>query len=223
MEKTINKVSVLIPALNEEKNIATVINCINNIKKVDEIIVIDNNSTDKTNEIAKSLGIKTILCEKRGKGYCMEYGINYASNDIIVFVDGDICNYSEDFIDKLVEPIFDRNCDFVKSTFTREGGRVTELVAKPLLQLLFPKLINYEQPLSGIIAGKKEFFKALKFEKDYGIDIGILIDAYLLGVSVEQVYIGNIENDYQDWKDLVAMSKQVSKAILKRSGCFELD
>jgi len=223
MEKITNKISVLIPALNEEKNIAKVISCIKNINIVDEIIVIDNNSTDKTGMIAKSLGVKTILCEKRGKGYGMEFGIKHASNDIIVFVDGDICNYSEDFINKLVEPILNRNCEFVKSNFTRDGGRVTELVAKPLLQLLFPELSKYEQPLSGIIAGRKDFFESLDLEKDYGIDVGILIDAHLLKVNMEQVNIGYIENDYQDWRDLVAMSKQVAKAILKRTNYFGLN
>ena len=223
MDKKQKKVSVLIPALNEEKNIANVINCMKKVDIVDEIIVIDNNSTDKTSEIAKSLGVKTILCEKRGKGYAMEFGIIHALNECIVFLDGDICNYNEDIILKLVEPIIYRECDFVKSNFTREGGRVTELVAKPLLQLLFPELSIYEQPLSGIIAGKRSFFKSLILEKDYGIDIGILIDAYLSKAKMEQVYIGEIQNDYQDWKDLINMSRQVSRTILKRRGCFELE
>jgi len=223
MDKKQKKISVLIPALNEEKNIANVINCIKKIDIVDEIIVIDNNSTDKTSEIAKNLGVKTILCEQRGKGYAMEFGIRCASNECIVFLDGDICNYCEDVIIRLVEPILYRNYDFVKSDFSREGGRVTELVAKPLLQLLFPELIIYEQPLSGIIAGKKDFFESLTFEKDYGIDIGILIDAFLSKAKMTQVYIGEIQNDYQDWKDLINMSRQVSRAILKRQGCFELE
>ena len=216
MNKNLNNVTVLIPALNEEKNIAKVINIIKNIKIVDEIIVIDNNSTDNTAQIAKELGVKTIFCEKRGKGYSMEEGIKNTSNDIIVFVDGDICNYDTEFINKLVDPIFNRNCEFVKSSFTREGGRVTELTAKPLLKLLFPELSKFDQPLSGIIAGKKSFFESLKFEKDYGIDIGILIDAYLLNIKMEQVYIGEIKNDSQDWKDLVAMSEQVTRTILKK-------
>lgn len=216
------KVSVLIPALNEEKNISTVINCIKKINIVDEIIVIDNNSSDDTNKIAKSLGVKTILCKQRGKGYAMEHGIKHATHDIIVFVDADISNYSENFIDKLVEPILKRDCDLVKSNFTRDGGRVTELVAKPLLELLFPGLKKYEQPLSGIVAGKKDFFKSLNFEKDYGIDIGILIDAHLLNAKVEEVHIGDIKNDSQDWKDLKNMAKQVSKAILKRTNRFNI-
>lgn len=218
-----NKVSVLIPALNEEKSIAIVIECIKKINIVDEIIVIDNNSTDDTNKIATSLGVKTIFCESRGKGYAMESGIQHAKNDIVVFIDADICNYSPDFIDKLVEPIINRDCDFVKSNFTRDGGRVTELVAKPLLELFFPELKKYDQPLSGIIAGKKDFFKGLTFEKDYGIDIGILIDAHLSKAKIEEVHIGNIQNESQDWKDLKGMAKQVSKAILKRTNRFDIE
>ena len=210
------KVSVLIPAFNEEKNIENVIKYVQGRDLVDEVIVIDNNSTDKTNEIAKRLNVKTIMCKTMGKGYAMTCGLKYAKNDVVVFLDADISNYADDMISKMVEPIINDNYDFVKSDFTREGGRVTELVAKPLLELLFPKL-NFNQPLSGIIAGKKEFFKSLEFEKDYGIDVGILIDAYLSNVKMKEVYIGNIKNESQDWKDLKLMAKQVIYSILKRA------
>lgn len=210
------KISVLIPAFNEEKNIGNVIRLAKDNYLVDEIIVIDNNSDDNTAEIAKELGVKSVFCASRGKGYAMEYGLKYAKNDIILFLDADISTYQNDMIEKMVNPIVNDNYDFVKSDFTREGGRVTELVAKPLLEILFPKL-KFNQPLSGIIAGKKEFFMSLDFEKDYGIDIGILIDAYLKKVKMTEVYIGYIKNEPQDWKDLKVMAKQVANAILKKT------
>lgn len=210
------KISVIIPALNEEKYIGQVIKIVKNCKLIDEIIVVDNNSTDKTSEIARNLGVKTLLCENRGKGYAMEMGLENASGNIVVFADGDICNYQPDFLEKMIDPIINEQADFVKSSFERTGGRVTELVAKPLLELTFPALAKFEQPLSGIIAGKKEVFKHITFEKDYGVDIGILIDVYNQNFNITQVKIGSIKNDSQNWKNLIEMAKQVSKAILKR-------
>lgn len=212
-----NKISVIIPALNEEKNIAKIIEHVKNSDIVNEIIIVDNNSTDKTREIVNKLGIKPLLCEKRGKGYAMEYGLKNATGDYILFIDADICNYATDFIDKMIAPLIEDDYDFVKAAFSREGGRVTELVAKPLLELTFPKLTKFDQPLSGIIAGKKSLFEKIKFEKDYGVDIGILIDCYQLKANIKEVNIGKITNDSQDWKDLTQMARQVAKAILKRS------
>ncbi len=210
------KISVVVPALNEEKNIARVIKILKACTLVDEIIVVDNNSTDSTNEIAKSLGVKTILCKKRGKGYAMEMGLKESTGSIVVFVDGDICNYKKGFIEDLVSPILNQKADFVKSSFTREGGRVTELVAKPLLEIAYPKLLKFDQPLSGIIAGKKRLFEKITFDKDYGVDVGILIDVYNLKAKIKEVNIGKIRNDSQDWKALIKMAREVSYAIIKR-------
>lgn len=211
------KITVIIPAFNEEKHIAKVIECIRKDENVDEIIVVDNNSADKTAIIANALGVKTILCKQQGKGYAMEMGLQYATNDYILFADADICNYQHKFVKNMMAPLINDNCDLVKATFEREGGRITELVAKPLLELVFPELAFFEQPLSGIVAGKKELFNKITFEKDYGVDIGILIDSYLLGAKIEQVNIGKILNDSQDWKDLTHMARQVAKAILHRT------
>lgn len=107
--------------------------------------------------------------------------------------------------------------DFTKSTFDREGGRVTELVAKPLLNLLFPDIGDFSQPLSGMMAGKKEFFENIKLETDYGVDIGILLDMICLGAMIEEVNIGEIKNQSQDWKNLSKMAEEVSSAMLKRA------
>lgn len=210
-------ISVIIPAYNEEENIKTVIDICKANKKVTEIIVVNNLSTDKTEEIAQKEGAKVIFCNKQGKGYAMEAGIEQAQNECIVFLDGDISDYSDDVIYKLTEPILERNVDFVKATFDREGGRVTELVAKPLLKLLFPDLQKYSQPLSGMVAGKKSVFQKIELEKDYGVDIGILLDMVKLNVNIEEVKIGKIKNVCKSWKALEKMSTEVMRAILKRT------
>lgn len=210
-------ISVIIPAYNEEKNIKTVIDICKENKNVSEIIVVNNLSTDKTEEVAKRAGAKVIFCDKQGKGYAMEIGIREARNECIVFLDGDISDYADDVIYKLSEPILNRNVDFVKATFDRDGGRVTELVAKPMLNLLFPNVKKYTQPLSGMIAGKKSIFEKIELEKDYGVDIGILLDMIKLNVSIEEVKIGKIQNVSKSWKALEKMSTEVMKAILKRA------
>lgn len=211
-----SKISVIIPAYNEEDNITTVIEKTKKNKNVQEIIVVNNLSTDRTEELARKAGAKVVNCNMQGKGYAMEEGMKIVQNDIIVFLDADIPGYSENIIYKLTQPIIENNIDFVKSTFDREGGRVTELVAKPLLKLLFPEFEKFTQPLSGMIAGKKQIFEKLQFEKDYGVDIGILIDVVNMKFSIEEVKIGSIQNKSKEWKSLEKMSREVMQTILKR-------
>ena len=137
-------------------------------------------------------------------------GYSFLNNDI------DCISNDRDETDKSNE-----NYDFVKSTFERAGGRVTELVAKPLLELLFPDNCNFSQPLSGIIAGKKEKFDKIELEKDYGVDIGILLDMIKMNAKIKEVNIGTIDNCSQSWKSLSKMSKQVMVAILKRANTIK--
>ena len=213
-------VSVIIPAYNEEENIKIVIDIAKKSKLVDEIIVVDNLSTDKTEEIALENGAKVVKCTIQGKGYAMEEGLKYARNDIIVYLDGDVVDYPEYLIDRLSNPIISKEAEFVKSWFEREGGRVTELVAKPLLKIVFPDMYQFRQPLSGMIAGKKEYFEKITFEKDYGVDIGIVLDMMNLSARIKEVYIGKIKNVSKDWRALEKMSTEVMRAILTRANKF---
>ncbi|MBI4833768.1 MAG: HAD-IB family phosphatase [Planctomycetes bacterium] len=210
-------ISVIIPTLNEEKTIGRVITLARQSKGVDEVIVVDDKSVDRTVEIAKESGTSVITSPKIGKGASMMDGLLVAKNNIVVYLDGDIDNYAPDVIDRLAEPILKDEADFVKSTFGREAGRVTELVAKPLLSLLMPEALKFSQPLSGIIAGKKVFLQKITFENDYGVDIGILLDMLNLGVRIREVNIGNVSHKMKQWRELGKMSREVSRAILKRS------
>ncbi|HEU4858806.1 MAG TPA: glycosyltransferase, partial [Chitinophagaceae bacterium] len=183
-------ISVIIPALNEEKTIGNVIKFCLNDPLVAEVIVVDDKSTDNTAQVAFKSGAKVVVSEIRGKGISMKDGIREAYNELIVFLDGDIDPYPVKTIRNLVDPILDGKADFVKGAFARNGGRVTELVAKPLLNILFSGLSNFSQPLSGMIAGKKSFFRKVDFFNDYGVDIGILIDMYLMKARVTEANIG---------------------------------
>ena len=184
-------------------------------KDVDEIIVVDDKSSDNTVLEACNAGAQVFTSTQIGKGASMREGFILSKNDIIVFLDGDI-SYPEKAIEKITEPIFNDRADFVKSTYTRQAGRVTELVAKPLLSLLFPDLAFFSQPLSGIIAGKRNFFEQIQFETDYGVDIGILIDMWRLKARILEVNIGSIQNRMRRLRELGDMSREVSRSILKR-------
>lgn len=210
-------ITVIIPAYNEEKNIKNVINVSKKNKNVDEIIVVNNLCTDRTEEIALKEGAKVVFCNKQGKGYAMEEGIKAAKNQCIVFLDGDINDYVDDVVERIAKPILEDRADFVKSTFEREYGRVTFLVAKPLLEILFPEVAKYDQPLSGMIAGKKDILEKIELEKDYGVDIGLLLDVTKMGLRIEEVHLGKIKNVSKDWRLLQTMSSEVMKAIIKRS------
>jgi glycosyltransferase involved in cell wall biosynthesis len=209
--------TVIIPALNEENTIAQVIRCCIAEPLVSEIIVVDDCSEDRTAEIASQEGARVIISAARGKGISMKEGIDAAKNEAIVFLDADIDPYPEGSIRKLAEPIVADEADFVKGAFARNAGRVTELVAKPLLAILFPGLSQFSQPLSGMIAGKKSLFKKIEFFNDYGVDIGILIDMYLMKARVLEVNIGYIENKSKPWQALGKMSGEVSRAILSKA------
>jgi glucosyl-3-phosphoglycerate synthase len=209
--------TVIIPVLNEEKTIHNVVTfCLNN-SLVTEVIVVDDKSEDNTVEIAREAGATVIISEVRGKGISMKDGIKVSRNELLIFLDGDIDPYPENTIADLAKPLIDDEADFIKGTFARNAGRVTELVAKPLLTIFYPGLSGFTQPLSGMIAGKKSFFNMIDFFNDYGVDIGILIDMYLMQARIKEINIGYIENKSKPWEALGKMSKEVSKAIISRS------
>lgn len=209
--------TVIIPALNEEKTIRQVIEFCFSEPNVSEVIVVDDKSEDNTVAIARETGAKVIISIARGKGISMKEGIDASTNDLIIFLDADIDPYPEKSIEKLSTPLLKDEADFVKGAFARNAGRVTELVAKPLLSILFPGLSHFSQPLSGMIAGKKSFFKKIEFFNDYGVDIGILIDMYLMKARVQEVNIGYIENKSKPWQALGKMSGEVSRAIISKA------
>jgi phosphoserine phosphatase SerB len=151
----------------------------------------------------------------------MRDGMLLSKNEVIVYLDADIITYPQNIIELLSGPILNDEADFIKSCFSRQAGRVTELVAKPLLSLLFPELIRFSQPLSGMIGARKSWLKKIDFENDYGVDIGILLDMHSMGARIKEVSIGYIENKMQSWEQLAKMSREVSRSILKRARNIE--
>ncbi len=208
------------PALNEEKTIEGVVLIAKATPLVEEVIVVDDCSSDNTVEIAKNAGAIVVKSRILGKGASMQDGLKASTKPIIAFIDADLSNLEDDIVQKLCEPIVLGNADFVKSTFGREAGRITELVAKPLLEIFFPQALKFTQPLSGMIAGKREFFEKIAFENDYGVDIGILLDMMMLNAIIEEVDIGFIDHKMKTWQDLKPISLEVSRAIVKKAAQY---
>ncbi len=210
-------ISVVIPVWNEAATIRQVVEMCKKSAQVSQIIVVDDQSDDNTVLLAQEAGAEVITSKKRGKGISMKEGVDACTQEIIVFLDGDIDPYPDQTIENLTQPLLDDQADFVKGSFTRNAGRVTLLVAKPLLSIFYPALSSFNQPLSGMIAGKKSFFTRLEFSNDYGVDVGILIDMYLMKARMAAVSIGYIENKSKPWDQLGIMSHEVSRAIISRA------
>jgi glucosyl-3-phosphoglycerate synthase len=214
-------ITVIIPALNEEKTIRQVIQQAKRNELVNEIIVVDDLSVDNTIAEAKKEDVKVITSTHIGKGDSMREGMMMAKNEILVFLEPDIPIFEIDIVGKLTEPLINDEADFVKSYFERQTGRITEILAKPLLEFFFPHLLQFRQPLSGMIAGKKSIFQKVEFDNDYGVDIGLLIDMHNVRARIKEVCIGEVENDRQPLHVLGRMAKQIANAIFKRVNIFD--
>lgn len=202
-EKQNLKISLCIPTLNEEKTIGKEIvifrsELMTRYPLIDEIAVVDSGSTDKTMEVAANFGADTyfsgdILPEegfKRGKGENLWKAIHQLNGDIIVYVDADITNIHPRFVTGLVAPlIYQPETKYVKAFYDRPlafsqgirpsgGGRVTEILTRPLFSLFFPELTALMQPLSGEYAVRREVLEEIAFPIGYGVEISHLIDVY---------------------------------------------
>ena len=218
--KKYQKVSVIIPAYNEEATVAKVVEVIKKVSFVDEIVVVNDGSSDNTEAEALKAGAVVINHEvNKGKGEALYTGYTQIDCDIIAFIDADIYNLTSQKVEAMIRPILDGKTDITKTKFARESGRVTELTAKPLLNFFFPE-ISFEQPLSGQFAARKEILKRINFEKDYGVDVGIVIDADVLGISIMEVDIGAIQHDMSPLADLNLMANEVVRTIINRANKY---
>ncbi|MFC1813620.1 glucosyl-3-phosphoglycerate synthase [Thermodesulfobacteriota bacterium] len=198
------KISLCLPTLNEEKTIAKEIiimksELMSRYPLLDEIVIVDSGSTDKTREIARSYGadvyeaadILPNLEKFTGKGENLWKALYITTGDIIVYLDADIKNIHHRFVYALVGPLllFD-NIKYAKAFYDRPiatgkskirptgGGRVTELVIRPLFSLFFPELTQILQPLSGEYAGFREVFEEIPFPIGYGVETSMILDIY---------------------------------------------
>jgi glucosyl-3-phosphoglycerate synthase len=213
-------ISVIIPAFNEEETVANVIKAVKTLSYVDEIIVVNDGSTDGTERVAKEAGAGVIShVRNKGKGAAIKTGFNNSKGDIVVFLDADLKELSSQQVNRMIQPILKGEADVTKTKFKREAGRVTELTAKPLLSFFFPE-IKFEQPLSGQFAAKRSFMNNIKLEDDYGVDVGIVLDADVMGVRVKEVDIGNIDHVLSSLTDLNIVATEVVRTIVDRANTY---
>lgn len=212
------KVSVVIPAFNEEKSIIHVINTVKKVASISEIIVVDDGSVDDTYNLVSKCDDVLLLKHpnNKGKGSAMKTGLKKVTNDIVLFLDADLSEINQYQIEAILKPILDGEADITKTKFKREAGRVTELTAKPLLQFFFPEL-NFDQPLSGQFASIKSFLDRIDLEHDYGVDIGIVLDADAQGMRIQEVDIGNIVHEMSTLQELNIMANEVVRTIVDRA------
>ncbi|MFT3661570.1 MAG: glucosyl-3-phosphoglycerate synthase [Gordonia sp. (in: high G+C Gram-positive bacteria)] len=235
-------VSVVLPALNEEAAVAGVVASIRPLVGglVDELVVLDSGSTDATAEVARAAGARVVardevfpdLDPRPGKGEALWRSIAATTGDLIAFVDADLIDPDPMFVPRLLGPLLlDPEVHLVKGYYRRPllaggaevadgGGRVTELLARPLLTALKPELGEVIQPLGGEYAGTRELLSSVPFAAGYGVEIGLLIDTYdrygLAGIG--QVNLGVRVHRNRPLHELAVMSRQILATALSRCG-----
>jgi glucosyl-3-phosphoglycerate synthase len=207
---------------------------------LDELLVVDADSPDGTAAVAREHGARVVsessirpeLGAARGKGDAMWRAAAATTAELLVFLDADTVDFDPGFVTGLLGPmLLDPSLALIKGTFRRpfalgdsvqdgEGGRVTELVARPLLNLHFPSLSGFTQPLSGEIAIRRDLFERLQVPVGYGVEIAMLIDALALaGLNgLAEVDLGTRQNRHQTLRALSAMAGEVMVAVERRIG-----
>ncbi|HEX8631263.1 MAG TPA: glucosyl-3-phosphoglycerate synthase [Catenuloplanes sp.] len=241
--KGTTSVSVVIPARNEEATVGAIVRTIRRhlvegTPLVDEIIVVDSRSTDATVRVASAAGAHVVCQDEmtrglprlEGKGDALWAGLAAASGDVVAFVDADLREFTPLFVTGLLGPLLtDPSVDFVKGFYHRPlvrttgvepdgGGRVTELVARPMLNLFWPELAGFVQPLAGEYAGRRRVLDQLPFVSGYGVEIAMLIDLLeLVGLdALAQVDLGERLHRHQDTAALGRMSAQIMMTAWSR-------
>ncbi|MFD7230801.1 glucosyl-3-phosphoglycerate synthase [Streptomyces sp. NPDC059881] len=233
-------VSVVLPALNEEATVGEIVAVIRRelmtdaVPLVDELVVIDSGSTDRTAEVAARAGARVVHRDAilprvpavAGKGEVLWRSLLVTSGDIVCYVDADLREFSADFVSGIVGPLLtDPGVQFVKAMYDRplagtpgQGGRVTELVARPLLNLHWPQLAGFVQPLGGEYAGRRSLLERLPFPVGYGVELGLLVDAlHTVGLdALAQVDVGERLHRHQDGQALGRMAAAIYRTAQLR-------
>jgi glucosyl-3-phosphoglycerate synthase len=230
-------VSVCIPARDEGSTVGSVVRAVvqpflasaggNGL--VDEVIVLNDGSRDDTAEQAQDAGARVVAGQEGegGKGQAMAAALEAADGDVIVFLDADVANTTPAFVTGMLGPLLlHDDIALVKGFYTRPlhgnptgGGRVTELVARPVLELLFPELSEVRQPLAGETAAHRWVFEKVGFADGYGVELGLLIDvAAHLGAGVlAQVDLGERIHRNRPLDELRPQAVDVLRAALERA------
>jgi glucosyl-3-phosphoglycerate synthase len=237
------RVAVILPALDEEATVGEIVSLIRAelatgpSPLVDELIVVDSGSTDDTAAVAAASGARVValgdvlpdVTPRRGKGEAMWRGLAATAADLVVFVDADLRSFDPRFVTALLGPLLaDPTTAFVKAAYDRPptdpavpsngGGRVTELMARPWICAFWPELGGVLQPLAGEYAARRELLETLPFRCGFGVDLGLLIDAYTsVGLSgIAQVDLHRRWHRHADLPSLGRMAAEVMHTAMDR-------
>jgi glucosyl-3-phosphoglycerate synthase len=231
-----SRVSVCIPARDEEATVGDIVaqvhgQLVERHHVVDELLVVDDGSADATAKEAEQAGAEVVsLPSPRGKGAAMRAGLAATSGDIVAYCDADVTDFTSRFVLGLVGPLLCHpEVVFVKGAYRRpvegpegvvqQGGRVTELVAKPLLGLLFPEVPPFGQPLAGETAARRAVLESVGFEEGYGVELGLLIDvARRYGAAaMAECDLGERRHRNRSLAELVPQAETVIRVALARA------
>ena len=229
-------VSVCIPARNEEPTVGSVVAAVvgshvaaaGGSGVVDVVLVVDDGSTDTTAVVARAAGARVLtLAESGGKGRGMAAGLEATMGNLVVFLDADVENTSGEFVTSLLGPLLiEDDVALVKGFYDRPlhgtpggGGRVTELMARPLIEVLFPDLVEVRQPLAGETASRRWVLEKLELAPGYGVELGLLLDvAIRIGVgAIAQVDLGTRVHRNRPLDELRPQAVEVLRAALERA------
>jgi glucosyl-3-phosphoglycerate synthase len=237
-------VTLIFPARNVAGTIGTILDVVNDVRAQtglpDQVIVVDADSPDGSADVARAHGAEVYSENElmsdygpaQGKGDAMWRSLSVARGDIVMFADSDTTDFREHFIYGTLGPLLaDPRIQFCKAAYRRPfsqgeksiadgGGRVTELMAKPLLNLFHPELAGFVQPLAGEFAARRELFNKVPFFTGYGVEIGMMIDVYAeVGLEgMAQVDLGTRQNRHQSLANLARMSSVVLRTLAMRDG-----
>jgi glucosyl-3-phosphoglycerate synthase len=230
-------ISVCIPARNEAATVGPVVHAIisaltgpaGGVPLVDEVLVVDDGSVDDTADVARDAGARVIGSDTShgGKGQAMRAALKASEGDLLAFVDADVTNFESHFVTGLLGPLLgDESVSLVKGFYRRPlqgapdgGGRVTELMAKPIIDVLFPFLSPIEQPLAGETAAPRSVLEKCGLADGYAVELALLIDvATLLGVgSIAQVDLGTRVHRNRPLSELRPQATDILRAALVRA------
>ena len=231
-------VSVCVPARDEAETVGPIVQTISALRHrglVDEIVVMDDRSTDATAAVASAAGARVVSVPDvlpeagtaTGKGNVLWASVAASTGDVIVWIDADLRSFTADYVIGLLGPLLtDPEITLAKGFYDRHtvgsvgGGRTTELMARPVLATFFPELGVIEQPLGGEYASRRSILEQLPFPQGYGVEIGLLIDiAHRWGVDrIAQVDLGVREHRHQSLSALSSQAMEVLHAALLRAG-----